>query len=174
MSFRILMRLATVATLALALTVPAQAADKATYAQTARDGIKAMATGSLADVDGWASKMEALSKIGLDYCREVGAKDAKAKKYLDFVVANVEKIKATDFAKFEDEWGDSGAGFKAAGIDTAEFDQTGAAASAGDAVIHPLAALAALREFKKTKSADLLKKASEELEEVLGHLKHLE
>jgi len=168
------MRLATVVTLALGLTVPAQSADKATYEKTAHEAVKALSTSPLADVDGWLSKMDMLSKIGLDYCREVGAKDAKAKKYLDFIVANVEKIKATDFAKFEDEWGDSGAGFKAAGIDTAEFEQTGAAASAGDSVLHPLAALATLREYKKTKSADLLKKASEELEEVLGHLKHLE
>lgn len=174
MSIRMLVRLAAAVTLAFALTAPARSADKATYEKTAHEAVKALATTPFADVDGWLAKMEMLTKIGLDYCREVGGKDPKAKKYLDFIVANVDKIKATEFAKFEDEWGDGGSGFKSVGIDTAEFEQTGAAASAGDSVLHPLAALAALREYKKTKSADLLKKASEELEEVLGHLKHLE
>jgi hypothetical protein len=154
------------------VSFPAFAADKAGYEKLVKDVIGTLVAKNFADIDGLVTKLDAAAKIGVELCKEVAATDAANKAIIEFAIANFDKIRATPADKFEDEWHE-GAAFKAAGHDNTKLDQTGKAASAIDSVIHPLTSRAALLAYKTSKKPELIKTAIEELEEVLGHLKHL-
>lgn len=156
----------------LPLSFPAFAADKAGYEKLVKEVIGALVAKNFADIDGLVTKLDAAAKIGVEFCKEVAATDGANKAIIEFAVASFDKIRATPTEKFEDDWHE-GAAFKAAGHDLTKLDQTGKAASAIDSVIHPLTSRAALLAYKTSKKPELIKTAIEELEEVLGHLKHL-
>ena len=156
----------------LSASCPAFATDKAGYEKLVKDVIGTLVAKNYADIDGLVAKLDAAAKIGVEFCKEIAASDAANKAIIEFVIASFDKIRATPADKFESEWHEGGA-FKAAGHDMSKLDQTGKAASAIDTVIHPLTARAALMAYKTSKKPDLVKTAIDELEEVLGHLKHL-
>ena len=146
--------------------------DKAAFEKLVREVLQAAVSKNVPDPDALMAKLDAAAKIGVDFCKQVSGVEPANKPILDFVVANFDKIRATPADKFEEQWHD-GEGFNAGGHDMLKLDQTGKAASAIDAVVHPLTARAALGAYKTSKKPELLQTIVEELEEVIGHLKHL-
>jgi hypothetical protein len=153
--------------LASLAVLPAYAAgpDKAAYEKLVREVLQAAVSKNVPDPDALMAKLDAAAKIGVEFCKQVAGIEPANKPILD-------KIRATPSDKFEEQWHD-GEGFKAGGHDMSKLDQTGKAASAIDSVVHPLTARAALGAYKTSKKPDLLQTIVDELEEVLGHLKHL-
>jgi hypothetical protein len=152
----------------------AQAAspDKAAFEKLAKEVLQAAVSKKMSDPDAMMAKLDEAAKIGAEFCKQVAAVEPANQGILNFVVANFDKIRATPFESFEDRW-HAGAGFQAGGHDMSKLDQSGKSASAIDAVVHPLTARAAIGVYKTSKKADLLETVVQELEEVLGHLKHL-
>lgn len=152
--------------------VLAAAADKAAYEKLVKDVLQVVVSKNVPDPDALIAKLDEAARIGVEFCKQVATAEPANKPILDFAIANFEKIRSTPSDKFEEQWHE-GAAFKAAGHDNSKLDQTGKTASALDAVIHPLTARAALQVYKTTKKPELLQTVVQELEEVIGHLKHL-
>lgn len=155
------------------LTIPAYAsADKSTFESILKEVIQAAAAKDTKDIDKLMAKLEAAAKIGIEFCKDVAGIEPKNKAILDFVVSSYDKIRNTPEDKFEELWHE-GSAFKSAGHDLAALDQTGKAASAMDTIIHPLTARAALAAYKASPKPQHLQTVIQELEEALGHTKHL-
>lgn len=155
------------------LTLPAYAApDKATFETILKEVIQAAAAKDTKDIDKLMVKLESAAKIGVEFCKDVASAEPKSKAILDFTVQSYENIRNTPEDKFEELWHE-GAGFKSAGHDPASLDQTGKAASAMDAIIHPLTARAAFAAYKASPKPQHLQTVIQELEEALGHVKNL-
>lgn len=149
------------------------AADKAAYKATLQEVIKEAASGKVADVDAAVAKLNKVVETGAGWCKTHAAKDAKNQKALEFVAASVDKMKAETLESIEANW-HQGKAMKDAGAgDYATIDQTSAAASLLDTVIHPVTAIIALNEYKKDQKKDHLDQVVSELEELVGHLDHI-
>lgn len=160
--------------LAVMAGMPAVAAvaDKAAYERLVKDVLQAAVSKNVPDPDALMAKLDEAARMGVEFCKSVAAAEPANKPILEFAIANYDKIRATPADQFEEQWHE-GAAFKAAGHDNSKLDQTGKAASALDAIIHPLTARAAIGAYKSSKKPELLQTVIQELEEVLGHLKHL-
>lgn len=150
----------------------AQAADSAKYEALSKEVIQAVVAEDTSNIDGLIAKLEEAASIGVEMANEIAAKDAKGKPLLDFLVSNLDKIKGASLEAIEHDW-HHGHAFKDAGIEHDSFDHYGAVIGAKDAVIHPLTALVALKEYKKDADSGHLEQAQAELEEILGQLKYV-
>lgn len=148
------------------------AANKARYEAITKEVIQAVVSENTNDIQALTNKLEEATNIGLQLAQDVSAANPDGKPLLDFLSANVNKIKAENLTAIESNWHHGGA-FKAAGIKHDEFDHYGSVIGAKDAVIHPLTALIALKEYQKTQNKDLLATAQAELEEILGQLQYI-
>lgn len=151
----------------------AQAAlDVSAYRRLAEETMREAISGKVDDVETTLRRVDAIIAIAVDgarsHAREVPA-DAKV---LEFVVANIAKMKSLGLDDLEAQWHD-GAAFKEIGVDWKKVDQFGKLASLADAIIHPVTAHVLLREYAKSRDAKLLDRVKEELNEVLEHVKKL-
>lgn len=149
------------------------AADVAAVDAILKEVIKEAASGKVADVDGAVAKLNTAVEKGKAMIALVAAKDEANKKALEFVAAHADKMKTETLETIEANW-HAGKAMKDAGAgDYEKIDQAGAAAAAMDTVIHPVTAILALQEYKKDQKKDHLDQVVSELEELVGHLKHL-
>lgn len=150
----------------------AEAADKAKYETLSKEVIQALVTEDTSNIDGLIAKLDEATQIGVEMAKEVSATDEKGKQLLDLLIANIDKVRSANLEAIEHDWHHGGA-FKAAGIDHDSFDHYGPVIGAKDAVVHPLTALVALKQFKEDGDTEHLEQAQAELEEILGQLKYI-
>ena len=143
------------------------------YKKIARETIKEALSGSISDIDGLIAKQEKLMKMGIEGCREHAKEHPKDAKIMDLVIKNAEKMKAMTLDEIEEAWHEGGV-LNENGIDVDSMDHMSTVLSHLDLVVHPATTYIALKEYKKTRDADLLDQVKDELAEVLKHLKHLD
>jgi hypothetical protein len=88
------------------------------------------------------------------------------------VIDNVENMKRMTLEEIEDQW-HSGKHMRSKGFDLDKYDHFGELFSLMDSIIHPVTSYIALKDYKVTRKADLLGRASAELIEVLEHIDHI-
>ncbi|MCB2082130.1 MAG: hypothetical protein H6908_02660 [Hyphomicrobiales bacterium] len=151
----------------------AQASDKSDYEAGAKAVVASLVGGETSDIDGLIAKLDAVTAHGVALAKATAEKHQDGKTLLDFLVANIDKVKAASLESMEADWHHGGA-FKSAGIDHDSFDHYGPVIGAKDAVIHPITAAVALKAYKEDNNEEHLEQAQEELEEILGQLKYVD
>lgn len=129
---------------------------------------------------GFISNVHKLIKIQEDLMR-IGVEGAKTyiedhpehADMMNEVIRNAEGMKRMSLDEIEDQW-HLGKYLKAKGYDLESLDQFGEFYGLMDAIIHPATAYICLKEYKRTRNAKYLMRASAVLSEVLLHIKHLD
>ncbi|MEE8431405.1 MAG: hypothetical protein V3S16_09160 [Candidatus Desulfatibia sp.] len=145
--------------------------EKEAFEKLAKDTIKQVISGSIADIDGLIAIQEKMIALGVEGCKMYVSKapDAKDKKIMELVIGGAEKMKGMTMDEIEEAWHDGGVLGKN-GID-ADSIGMGQTMSLMDSVIHPATTYIALKEYKKTKDKALLDQVKDELTAVLEHNK---
>lgn len=151
-----------------------QAMDTAAYKGMAEETIREVLSGKFSDIDKTLARQEKLIALGVAEAQEFAAKAPEHAKLMQLTVSNVDAMKKMSPEELEEQWGDGGKAFQAAGFDLDKLNQFGAVRSHTDVIIHPATTYVLFSQYKKTGDKVLLDQAKSELTEVLEHLQHLQ
>jgi len=148
--------------------------DKKAYAKIAKKTIGRVISNNI-DVDKMSADMEKLVALGVSGCKEyMGNPETPPAevKVMKITIENADKMKSLTLDQIETQWHEGGV-LKANGVDIGKFDHFDEVMCFVDTVVHPATAIICLKEYRKTKNAELLQQIQDELAEVVEHLKHL-
>lgn len=163
----------TVATGLALVTSGAQAMDIAGFKKVATEIVQEAASGNVSDIDALIAKNEVLVQIGIVGCKEYRTQAPEHAKLMTMVLDNVENMRNMTLEEIESAWHE-GEYMSANGLDFDSIDHFGAALSHMDAVLHPITAILALKEYKETRDSDLIDQVKDEIGEVLKHIEHVD
>lgn len=161
--------------LGLSLSVVAtqtSALDKENYLRLANATISEANGGFITNVNQLIAIQEKLVQLGVDGSNDYIKRHPEHADILGEVVKNADNMKNMTLDEIEAKW-HSGEHMRAAGFDLDKLGHFGELYSLMDSIIHPATSYIALQEYKRTRKADLLARASAELIEVVEHVNHV-
>ena len=158
--------------LSASLMSSAYALDTKTYVKYAQTTIDEANTGFVANINELIQMQKTLVQLGIEGGRYYIQKHPEHAKLLQTVVDNAPAMMKMSLDEIEAQWHE-GAYMKSRGFDLEKMDHFGELFSLMDAIIHPATSYIALTEYKKTRNADHLARASAELIEVVEHVAHV-
>jgi len=150
----------------------AVAMDVDSYTDIARQAAAAVKKGKPKEIDKAIAQQEELIRLAVEGALKYAEENPARRKMLHLLVLNSERMKHLTLDAMEQAW-HSGDYLRSNGIDIGNLAHTDVAMSYYHAVIHPAAAFIALTEYKNSKDQELLRKAEDELNEVVVQVEQL-
>jgi len=157
--------------LALCAT-PLYAIDAQTFIHLANSTIHEANGGFIANIDQVIKTQDEMIKLGIEGSRAYIKEHPEHTKFLTLVIDNADNMKRMTLDEIEAQWHE-GQFLKSHGFDIHKMEHFGELFSLMDAILHPATAHICFTQYKKTKNADLLTRASAELIEVVEHVSHI-
>ena len=151
---------------------PAYAMDVDNYIDVARQAASAVKKGKIKDIDKVIAQQEELIRLAVEGALKYAEENPARRKMMHLLVLNSERMKHLTLDAIETAW-HNGDYLRRNGIDIGNLTHTDAAMSYYHAVIHPAAVFIALTEYKNSKDPELLRKAEDELKEVVVQVEQL-
>lgn len=148
------------------------AMDTVLFTKLANETIQEANTGFVANINRLIDMQEQMIRLGVAGCKEYIAQNPDSSALLQLVVDNANNMMNLTLDEIEDQW-HQGNFPKSKGVDPEKFDHFGEMFSLMDSVVHPATSYIALKEYKRTRKADNLARASAELIEVVEHVAHI-
>lgn len=155
-----------------ATSMQVQALEKEKYLEMAKATIQEANGGFIANIGQLIAIQEKLVQMGVEGSKNYIRRHPEHADILGEVIANADSMKKMTLDEIEDQW-HSGKHMRAAGYDLDKLDHFGELFSLMDTIIHPATSYIALKDYKRTRNADLLARASAELIEVVEHVEHI-
>lgn len=151
---------------------PAYAMDIDNYIDVAKQAASAVKKGKIKDIDKVIAQQEELIRLAVEGALKYAEENPTRRKMMHLLVLNSERMKHLTLDAIETTW-HNGDYLRRNGIDIGNLTHTDAAMSYYHAVIHPAAVFIALTEYKNSKDPELLRKAEDELNEVVVQVEQL-
>jgi len=150
----------------------ANAEDWRYFETMAQTTINAVKKGDVKDVDRLLILQERLMEFGITACKNYARQHPEDAEMFDLVVNNAETMKFLSLKEIKNQW-HAKRFLLTHGIAVEKLHQNSLTGSLLDTVVHPAIAYIALREYRHTKDANLLRQVDTELSEAIFQLTYL-
>ncbi len=154
-------------------STPTYAIDTKRFIELANGTIHEANRGFITNINQAIKAQNEMIKLGIEGSLAYVKEHPEHKKFLSLVIANADNMKRMTPNEIEAQWHE-GRYLKEHGFDIHKMEHFSELFSLMDAILHPATAYIFLTQYKKTKNADLLTRASAELIEVVAHVSHIE
>jgi len=154
-------------------STPTYAIDAKTFINLANNTIHEANGGFIANINQVIKTQDKMIKLGIEGSLAYIKEHPEHKKFLTLVIDNADNMKRMTLDEIEAQWHE-GKYLKEHGFDIHKMEHFGELFSLMDSILHPATAHICFTQYKKTKNADLLARASAELIEVVEHVSHIE
>lgn len=158
--------------LGMAFMGSASAMDTVLFTKLANDTIQETKGGFVSDVNRLIDMQKQLLEIGIAGSKRYIERHPEHREILSAVINNTDAMLKMSLEQIEEQW-HQGKFMRSQGFDLDKLDHFGELFSLMDSMIHPATSYIALKEYKRTRNADFLARASAELMEVVEHVAHI-
>ena len=151
---------------------PVCAMDVDSYIDIAKQAASTVKKGKSKDIDKLIAQQEELIRLAVEGALKYAEENPARRKMMHLLVLNSERMKHLTLDAMEQAW-HNGDYLRRNGIEIGNLAHTDAAMNYYHAVIHPAAVFIALTEYKNSKDQELLRKAEDELNEVVVQVEQL-
>lgn len=135
--------------------------------------IDAVKKGHLKNIDHLLVLQERLMELGIQACKNYGRQHPEDAVMFELVVDNAENMKFLSMKEIKTQW-HAKRFLLSHGVAVEKLHQNSLTGSLLDTVVHPATAYIALREYRHTKDAELLRQVDIELSEAIFQLTFLQ
>lgn len=143
------------------------------FEKMANDTINAVEEGRPEDIDQLIHLQEQLMEIGIKACEHHALTNPQDAKMFQLIINNAENMKFLSLSEIKQQWHAKNF-LMDQGIAVEKLHQNSTTGSLLDTVVRPATAYLALREYRRTGDAALLKQVRRELSEALLQLTYLQ
>jgi hypothetical protein len=149
------------------------AEDWQSFESMATATINAVKNGHLKDIDRLLVLQERLMELGIKACKKYALQHPEDADMFNLVVSNAESMKFLSLKEIKNQWHSKRFLLKH-GVAVDKLHQNTLTGSLLDTVVHPATAYIALREYRHSKDANLLRQVDTELSEAVFQLTYLQ
>ncbi len=142
------------------------------YIEIAKQAANTVKKGKAKDIDKLIAQQEELIRLAVEGALKYAEEHPAHRKMMHLLVLNSERMKHLTPDAMEKLW-QNGDYLRRNGIDIGNLAHTDAAMNYYHAVIHPAAVYIVLTEYKNSKDPELLRRAEDELNEVVVQVEQL-
>lgn len=159
-------------TVVMAFFGSASAMDAVLFTKLANQTIEEVRGGFVTDINRLIAMQKQMLELGVEGGKRYIQRHPEHRDVLSTVIDNADSMLMMSLEQIEEQW-HQGKFMRSQGFDLDKLDHFGELFSLMDAMIHPATSYIALKEYKRTRNANFLSRASAELVEVVEHVEHI-